>query len=442
MERSKTRLALLTLLISASMPSIAALDSATVKTVVNQQFATYLSNHKTITEIESPTGNAAASKKMAEWVKQQFTPLGYQVEFRTNEKGTHVIASKKGTGDLRILLLGHTDTVQPVGSLQKQPYHYDPASGLAKGPGAGDSKASVAMLVAFANALEQLKFTRYAEITFYFDAEEETGSDTENQILEELAKTHDLALSVDSAPPGWGVNTERKWVVNYDINVSGITGHAGNSAQSGASATAELANQITRIMALASPLPEDPSAYSTEALQKRGIEDHGQFIPPLTINVGTISTSNTKVNAIPADASAKLDIRGFKLEEQQRIEQKIKEIAATPTVKGTAVTVKGPYNTMPAMEKTPEAAKLVDAYKQIAHQQYGANIVEWAAGGVTIGNFTSRYIPTIDGLGVETSDQHNLDKERGYLNTFEPRTVTMILLLDEVTDKQLIERQK
>lgn len=441
MKTTWPRLALLPFLIGASFPVLAALDAATVKQTVASNFETYIHDHKTITEIESPTGNIEGSQKMADWVKQQFEALGYNVEFRKNEKGTHIIANKKGTGNLRVLLLGHTDTVQPVGSLEKQPYHHDVESGLVKGPGAGDSKASVAMLVAFAKSLNQLNFTNYAELTFYFDAEEEVGSDTESQILEELAKKHDLSLSVDSSPVGWGMTTQRKWVVNYEINVKGITGHAGNSAQSGASATVELANQITRIMQLASPLPEDPQNYSTEALEKRGIDDHGQFLPPVTINVGTLSTTNTKVNAIPADATAKLDVRGFKLAEQQEIDKKIHEIAASPSVKGTHVTVRS-YNAMPAMEKTPQAAILVDAYKQIAKQQYGADIVEWAAGGVTIGNFTSHYIPTIDGLGVEVNDQHNLDKERAHLKTYEPRTVTMILLLDKVADQQLIKPQQ
>lgn len=437
-----SQLALIPLLLSFSFPALAALDPAHVKQVVGDYLPAYLTDHKTITEIESPTGDLAGSKKMAEWVKKQFEALGYKVAFRQNDKGTHVIANIKGNGQLRILLLGHTDTVQTVGNLAKQPYHYDSTTGLAKGPGVGDSKASVAQLLYFAKSIKQLGFDNFAEMTFYFDAEEETGSDTENQILDELAKKHDLTLSVDSAPPGWGMNTERKWVVNYDIDVKGKTGHAGNSAQSSASATVELANQITRIMKLASPLPANPAEYTTEALKKRGIEDHGQFLPPITINVGSIKTSNTKVNAIPADASIRLDIRGFKVADQKRIDSEIRKIAASPTVKGTTVTVNGPSNLMPPMEKTPQAAVLVNTYKQIAKQQYGANVVEWATGGVSIGNFTSHYIPTIDGLGVETVAQHDLDNERADINTFVPRTVTMILLLDKVADDHLIKPQK
>ena len=64
-------------------------------------------------------------------------------------------------------------------------------------------------------------------------------------------------------------------------------------------------------------------------------------------------------------------------------------------------------------------------------------MTEWATGGVSIGNFTSRYIPTIDGLGIETRDQHNLETETAYLKTFVPRTVTMILLLDNVASGEI-----
>jgi len=432
------KLVTMPLLFGLSFSSFAALEASHVKQVVGDAFPDYLADHKTITEIESPTGYTEGSKKMAGWVKQQFEALGYKVEFRQNDKGTHVIANIKGDGKLRILLLGHTDTVQPVGSLAKQPYHYDEATGLVKGPGAGDSKASVAQLLYFAKSLQKLGFNNFAEMTFYFDAEEETGSATEDAILEELAKRHDLTLSVDSSPTGWGMNTQRKWVVNYEINVEGQTGHAGNSAQSSASATVELAHQITRIMQLATPLPENPAEYTADALKKRGISDHGQFLPALTINVGVIKTSNTKVNAIPKDAYAKLDIRGFKSADREKIDAELKKIAASPTVAGTKVNLVGPLNSMPAMEKTPEATRMADIYKSIAKQQYNADVVEWATGGVSIGNFTSRYIPTIDGLGVETSDAHDLENERADVRTFVPRTVLMIMTLDKVIDDGVV----
>lgn len=418
------------------------LDAAKVQKVIADSFPTYLADHQTICEIESPTGDVKGSKAMAEWVKKQFEALGYSVEFRPNEKGTHLIANIKGDGALRILMLGHTDTVQPLGSLAKQPYAYDAKTGLAKGPGVADSKASVSQLVQFARALKQLAFTNFAEMTFYFDAEEETGSATEDAILAELAQRHDLTLSVDSSPANWGMNTQRKWVVNYELKVEGLTGHAGNSAQSGASATVELAHQITRIMQLASPLPGDPKQYTQEALAKQGITDHGQFLPAVTINVGVISTGNTKVNAIPKDAYAKLDIRGFKAAEQEFIDAEIRKIVATPTVKGTNVTLVGPFNTMPAMEKTPAAGKLAEIYKDIAKKLYGADVVEWATGGVSIGNFTSRYIPTIDGLGVETIAAHDLENERADVNTYAPRTVVMILMLDQVVNEGVIPAAK
>ena len=418
------------------------LEAAKVQKLIEDSFPTFLADHKTVTEIESPTGDLEGSKRMAEWLKKQFEPLGYDVEFRQNDKGTHIIANAKGEGKLRVLILGHTDTVQPVGSLAKQPYAYDEETGLVKGPGAGDSKASVAQLVQFARALKQLDFNNFAEITFYFDAEEETGSATEDEILAELAQRHDLTLSVDSSPANWGMNTQRKWVVNYELKVEGITGHAGNSAQSGASATVELANQITRIMQLASPLPGNPEDYTPEALEKRGIIDHGQFLPPVTINVGVISTENTKVNAIPKDAYAKLDVRGFKASEREHVDAEIRKIVANPTVKGTKVTLVGPFNEMPAMEKTPQAEKLADIYKDLAKQLYGADVVEWATGGVSIGNFTSRHIPTIDGLGVETTAQHDLENERADVRTYAPRTVIMILLLDKVVNDEVITPAK
>lgn len=414
------------------------LDAAQVKKFMEDSLPTFLADHQAMVEIESSTGDAEGSKQMAEWLKPRFEELGYAVEFRPNDKGTHAIMTKKGAGKLRVLVLGHTDDVQPRGNLAKQPYGYDAATGLAKGPGAGDSKASVTLLLQFARALEKFGFTNYADMTFYFDAEEETGSATEDAILTELAQKHDFTLSVDSAPLDWGINTEKKWVVNYELNVEGITAHAGSRPYVGASATVELANQITRIMQFASPLPEDPWNYTVEALDKRGVVDIGQFLPALSINFGSISTTNTKVNAIPMDAYAKLEVRGFTTADREMIDREIKSIAASPTIPGTKVTVTGPTNYMPAMEKTPEAAKLVQIYKDLAKSEYGADVTEWKAGGVSIGNFTSHYIPTIDGLGVETIASHDLANERADIKTFVPRATVLLLLLDKVTAENVI----
>jgi glutamate carboxypeptidase len=332
--------------------------------------------------------------------------------------------------------------VQPVGNLAKQPYAYDAATGLAKGPGAGDSKASAAQILHFARALQTLGFDNFAELTVYYDAEEETGSATEDEILGELAQRHDLTLSVDASPENWGMKTERKWVVNYELNVEGITGHAGNAPQTGASAIVELANQITRIAKLATPLPGHPSEFTAEALEKKGIVDHGQFLPAVSINFGSIGTTNTKVNAIPKDAYAKLEVRGFKTSEREFIDAEIKKIAASPAVLGTKVNLTGPTNFMPAMEKTPEATKLAEIYKDFAKTLYGADVTEWATGGVSIGNFTSRYIPTIDGLGVEALDGHDIENERADVGTYIPRTVIMLLLLDKVAGEEVIAPRK
>lgn len=79
-------------------------------------------------------------------------------------------------------------------------------------------------------------------------------------------------------------------------------------------------------MKLATPLPGNPADYTAEALKKRNIVDHGQFLPEITINVGVIKTGNTKVNAIPKDAYAKLDVRGFKSADRDRIDAELKKL--------------------------------------------------------------------------------------------------------------------
>lgn len=411
--------------------SAAAFDSSKVKNVVGAQFDPFVKDLETLTNIDSGTGNVEGSAKIAAILKERLEPLGAQVEFRPNKKGTHVIARFKGEGTLRVLLSPHTDTVFEAGEAAKRPFRID-ENNFAYGPGAGDCKASVVQMIYLMKSIQELGFKNYGEIVIYFDAEEEVGSSDESAILEELAKQVDVALIVDTARPGWGIVTQRKGSAKYDIKVKGTSGHAGNGPQASSSAIMELGNQISMLYRLASPLPKDPQNYTADALKSRGIVDHGQFIPENSINVGVIGSTNTKRNRIPDNAFAQLEVRSYKMSELQRLDKEIKALATKTVVPGTVVTIEGSIGTNP-MEKTVQAAKIIDMYKNIVKQEYKADVIEWVAGGITVGNDTAKYVPTIDALGVEADPMtEHTERESVNLNTFVPRTVSLILLINEI----------
>ena len=178
--------------------------AADVKTVLTNQFQDYVKDLEFITNIDSGTGNANGSAKIAAFLKGKMEALGATVELRKNAQGTHVIARLKGEGVLRLLFLMHTDTVFEAGEAVKRPFRID-ENQIAYGPGAGDDKASTIQAIYFVQALKALDYKKYGEILLYFDAEEEVGSATEDAIVVELAQKADVAFVLDTGRPGWGI---------------------------------------------------------------------------------------------------------------------------------------------------------------------------------------------------------------------------------------------
>ncbi len=420
----------------AATAAEAAATPAQIKAAVADKYQGFVSDIGYLVSIDSGSGNLEGSRKIAAYLQENLEPLGAKIEFRDNDKGRHVIARIKGEGKLRVLLSPHTDTVFDPGEAAKRPFAVD-ANKIGYGPGSGDCKASVSQMVQMAKVLKELEIKNFAELIIYFDAEEETGSDLEEVILEELAKQSDVALIVDGARPGWGIVTQRKGSANYTIKVEGIQGHAGNAPQASANAIAELSNLLAAIGKLSSPLPGDPKDYSLDALKAKGVKDHGQFIPENWINIGEIGSSNNRVNRVADNAFAKLQVRCYKMTELERIDKEIRALAAKTSVPGTKVTLSGGISGTP-MEKTPKAAAIIDAYKNIVKKEFNADVVEWVAGGMTVGNSTAKFIPTVDALGIEADPMlEHTEKEMVDLNSFTPRTTALIELISELSQREL-----
>ena len=412
------------------------MDGQKLKAYLQDQFKNFVMDLEILTNIDSGNGDPEGTDRVAKVVGGKIEALGGSAEYRTNERSTHLIARMKGKGTFRLLMIGHIDTVFKKGEAARRPFRLD-KNNIAYGPGVGDDKATVVQTLYALKAMRDLNYDAFGEIILYYNGEEEGGSPTATAIVAELAQQADMAIIMDTARPGWGIVTQRKGSGNYDIQVAGISGHAGNAPHESVSAIMELGNQISRLYQLASPLPENPLEYTMDRLKEKGIQDHGQFIPPNCINVGVIGSSNDRINVIPGDAFAKLNVRCYTVAEQERLDREIKALAQQAVVPGAKVTVTGGIHTGP-MEKTPQVQKLVDLYKSIVKREYGAEVVEWMAGGLTDGNRTAKFIPTIDALGVENYDEHT-DHEYVDLNTAVPRTVALVLFIAEVTEKWPIQ---
>jgi len=326
-----------------------------------------------LVEIESPSDDKKAADGMAAQLACRFERLDFHAKFHRAEKfGDHlqVDFSGKRSGN-PILLLGHYDTVYPLGTLKSMPCRT--ADGRIWGPGTLDMKSGIAMML---HAIEGLRSwhedTLPRPVTVLLVSDEEVGSDSSRHITESLAKRSEAVLVLE---PSYGlqgsVKTARKGVAEYLLKVTGKAAHSGLDFEKGESAVMELARQIPVI-----------SKFTD---LKRG----------MTVNVGLIQ-GGTRANVIPAEATATIDVRIAVLKDAKEIDRKLRSLK--PFNRKCRIDLKGGLN-RPPMERNQGVVSLYKKATEIAHQ-LGWKLSEAAVGGGSDGNFTAGLnIPTLDGLG-------------------------------------------
>lgn len=326
-----------------------------------------------LVEIESPTENKPAGDRLAAMLAGRFEGLAGHAKFhRAQNFGDHLQVDFEGKrAGKPVMLLGHYDTVYPLGTLNNMPCRV--ADGRLWGPGAYDMKSGIAMML---HAIEGLRTwfedTLPRPLTVLLVSDEEVGSDSSRHITESVARRCAAVLVLE---PSYGlqgaVKTARKGVGEYQLKVKGKAAHSGLDFEKGESAILELARQIPTISALTD--------------LKIG----------LTVNVGLIS-GGTRVNVIPAEATAAVDVRIFRMKDAAAIDRKLH--ALKPRNRKCRLEWSGGLN-RPPMERTPKVAALFEKASRIA-RQLGWKLEEAAVGGGSDGNITAGLdIPTLDGLG-------------------------------------------
>ena len=326
-----------------------------------------------LVEIESPSDNKQAVDQLGALLAGRFEGLGGHAKFHHAQNfGDHlqVDFAVHGRGK-PVLLLGHIDTVYPLGTLGSMPCRV--ADGRLWGPGALDMKSGIALML---HALEALRAWHGdappRPVTVLLVSDEEVGSDSSRRITENLAKKSAAVLVLE---PSYGlhgaVKTARKGVGEYKIKVTGKAAHSGLDFEKGESAIIELAKQITEISKLID--------------LKRG----------LTLNVGLVQ-GGTRVNVIPAEATASLDVRIARMKDAAGIDRALRSLKSFN--RKCKLEITGAIN-RPPMERTAGVAALYKKATGIA-RQLGWKLEEAAVGGGSDGNFTAGLgIPTLDGLG-------------------------------------------
>ncbi|MBO0911219.1 MAG: M20 family metallopeptidase [Acidobacteria bacterium] len=335
-----------------------------------------------LVEIESPSDLKQAVDRLGTVVATRFREIGGRVRVHHEDKfGDHLqidFGRARAANVKPILLLGHLDTVYPMGTISKMPCRT--VHGKLHGPGVLDMKSGIAIMLHALEGLRQWNGGRFRRpVRVWLVSDEEVGSSSSRRTTESLARSSEAVLVLEPAAGANGaVKTARKGVGEYTVEVTGKAAHSGLDFEKGENAVVELARQILEISKLVDPA--------------RGI----------TVNVGKAS-GGTRVNVVPAEARAWMDLRISRMADGRRIDRKLHSLR--PFNPNCRIRISGGIN-RPPMERNSKGDGLYAQAAEVA-RELGWKLEGASVGGGSDGNFTAALgIPTLDGLGAVGEGAH------------------------------------
>ena len=353
---------------------------------------------------ESPSTDRAPLDACGRWLAGELTRLGAAVERLSGAPtADHVLARWPGHG-VRVLLVGHFDTVWPVGQIARMPIVE--RDGRLFGPGVLDMKAGLSIGILAARVVAGLTAEgARPRLSLLATSDEEVGSATSRAAIERLAQEHDAVLVLEPALPGGAVKTARKGVGEFEVIAHGVSSHAGANPGEGASAVREIARQILAIDAL-----NDPA---------RGV----------SVNVGVID-GGTRSNVVAERARALVDVRIARTEDAAAMEQVMRTLRSGRRP-GAA---RGPRRNQPPADGADGGRRAVVSAGARGGGRAGRDLAEGATGGASDGNFTAALgVPTLDGLGALGDGPHALH-EHVLINELAPRAALLAGLILRLGD--------
>jgi glutamate carboxypeptidase len=327
---------------------------------------------------ESPSHDKAALDRCGRILADRLRERGGRVERLSRAGAGDLVRAEFGDGAGQVLLLGHFDTVWPVGQLDRMPLRRE--GHRLHGPGVFDMKAGIAIGILAADAARQAGLLSTRRVAMLWTTDEEIGSRASREAIEHEARQSDAVLVLEPALPGGAVKTSRKGCGEFELTVRGVAAHAGIDPGKGASAIHELARQI------------------------RSLEDLQDLPRGISVNVGTMQ-GGTRTNVIAEEARAGIDVRVPTMEDAARIEAGVRGLR--PQIPGTSLTVTGGVG-RPPFERSEGVVALYRIAREVA-AELGRTLEEGSTGGGSDGNFTGAIgVPTLDGLGAVGDGAHAL----------------------------------
>ena len=344
--------------------------AAQVRATLAAQYDAMVADLERFVNIESPSLEHECLARSAQFLADVMTRvLGSPPVLVASDRGPHV--HWKGSDDTKVLIVGHHDTVFPLGTVARRPFTRE--GDIGRGPGIFDMKAGIIQAIYGVAAVKEWYHTE-----ILITADEEVGSHASRALLEERARATGAVLVLEPSADGGALKIARKGTGTFNVSITGRASHAGLEPEKGINALVELAAQVPRIVAIARP-------------------EVGTTVTP------TVAKAGTADNVVPASATIAVDVRCVIPEEKNRLEAEMSRL--TPTLAGARVEVSGGMNRPPMHESM---TKELFAIAEKVADDYGITGLRGVAvGGGSDGNLTAAVgVRTLDGLGAVGAGAH------------------------------------
>ncbi len=357
---------------------------------------------RNLVESETPSGDVARIAVMVEHLAALLRELDAKIEIFATSNGSSLYA-RFAEGDVEsdkpLLIIGHCDTVWPLGTIAKRPFKIE--DGRMYGPGVFDMKSGLVVMLEALRAIKELDLKPRRPIEVFLSCDEEQGSPSTRQLIEDIAQSAYAALVLEPCLPGGKLKTSRKGIAQYQLIARGRSAHAGVAPEKGISAVEELAQQIIKLHSLT---------------------NHTEGI---SVNVGVIQ-GGTLSNVVAAEAKAEIDIRFWTNEQQQKITAELENIK--PVLNGSEIELTGKVN-RPPLERSEKIAELFKHAQKLS-LELGFELQEGKTGGGSDGNFIAALgVPVLDGLGPDGDGAH-AEYEYVLIENLAPRAALITRLLE------------
>ncbi|PID63193.1 MAG: carboxypeptidase [Gammaproteobacteria bacterium] len=354
-----------------------------------------------LTLVESPSSSPETQHRPREIIAERLQQSGFHtmaLSGKVNGGNLFARPAERQRGRPLQMMVGHYDTVWPLGTLEHMPFVHD--ANVIKGPGVYDMKGGITQIIFALETIRHFGLEMPLTPVIFANSDEEIGSRESTHHIARLARVADRAFVLEPSLGRDGkLKTARKGVGRFTVTIRGQAAHAGLDPEKGASAILELAHVVQTLFALNDP--------------EKGV----------TVNVGTIE-GGLRPNVVAPESGAVVDVRVATREDAERVTAAIHGMQAS--VPGTSLAIEGGIG-RPALEPTPRNRALWELARSLA-ADIGLELDQALAGGGSDGNTTSLYTATLDGLGP-VGDGAHAPHEFLYLDETLARTALLVKLL-------------